>query len=92
MENNIKRMPYKEDNQRRINTHKRRVPCQLSEKWLQFPDQSHIDPQGEFMSVDVMTSTTNDAQQEQEVKICELVLFREDLEAMLIACHPQCEC
>ena len=89
MEDNIKCMPYKEDNQRRINIHKRKVPCQLSGKWLQFPQESHVDPQGEFMSVDVMTSSVTDDQQEQEIKICELVLFRKDIEAMLSACKPR---
>lgn len=88
MGNKITQMPCNEEHLRRINIHKRKVPCQLSSKWLQFPQQSHIDPQGEYMSVDVMTSTLNEDQQEQETKICELVLFREDIEAMLIACKP----
>jgi len=89
MESKITQMPCKEENLRRINTHKRKVPCQLSSKWLQFPQESHVDPQGEYMSVDVMTSALSDDLEEQEIKICELVLFREDIEAMLIACKPR---
>jgi len=89
MENNIIRMPFKKENEQRINTQKRKIPCQLSSKWLQFPQESRVHPQGDCISVDVMTAILTDDQQEKETKICELVLFREDIEAMLIACKPR---
>jgi len=91
MENNIERVPYKKENYRRINTHKRKLPCQVSARWLQFPQESSVHPEGDYISVDVMTSTITDSLEEKESKICELVLFREDLEAMLAACKPKTE-
>jgi len=89
MKNNITIMPFKKENERRINTHKRKIPCQLSSKWLQFPQESRVHPQGDCISVDVMTTVLAHNQQEVETKLCELVLFREDIEAMLIACKPR---
>lgn len=86
MTEKIKRFPYNKDNSRRLNVNKGIVPCVVSSRWLKFPKESSPRPEGDYILVDVMTSTINDNDEERESKICELVLFREDLEAMLEAC------
>ncbi len=48
------------------------VPCEVSERWLQFPDTAE-DPR--WLPVDVMTMGSDDLPR----KICELVLNKEDL-------------
>lgn len=89
MTENIERFPYKKENTNRLNIQKRKLPCQVSARWLQFPEESSRHPEGDYISVDVMTSTSTDNLEEKESKICELVLFREDIEAMLAACKPK---
>lgn len=89
MAKNIERFPYKKENVNRLNIQKRKLPCQVSARWLQFPQESSPLTEGDYISVDVMTSTLSDNLEEKESKICELVLFREDLEAMLAACKPK---
>lgn len=55
------------------------MECQISPRWLQFPDKAtEVGGKG-FMFVDVMTLGSD----EQPRKICELVLAKEDLIAML---------
>jgi hypothetical protein len=55
------------------------VECQVSGRWLKFPEKaSEVDGKG-FMMIDVMTLGSG----EQPRKICELVLTKEDLIAML---------
>lgn len=55
------------------------VPCQISDRWLQFDSESELCGGGEFISVDVMTLGSN----EQSKKICQLILTREDIERAL---------
>lgn len=55
------------------------VACQVTGRWLQFPEKaSDVGGQG-FMAIDVMTPGSG----EEPRKICELVLTKEDLLAML---------
>jgi len=89
MDNNIVTMPFNADIERRLNTHQRKLPCQLSSRWLQFPQESRVHPQGDCIRIDVMTTSLSDDQQNEETTLCELVLFREDIEAMLLACKPR---
>ena len=84
----IARFPYKKENMNRLNIQKRRLPCQVSDRWLQFPQESSPHAEGDYITVDVMTSTLTDDLEEKKSKICQLVLFREDIEAMLEACKP----
>ena len=52
------------------------VPCQVSERWLQFPEQSsNMKQDGEWLCIDVMTRNQNDKAR----KLCELVVTKEDL-------------
>ena len=52
-----------------------RAECQVSSRWLQFPQNAQTVGGASFMSVDVMTMNGD----EQERKICQLVLTKEDL-------------
>lgn len=48
------------------------VPCEVSDRWLQFPTE--VDSE-RYIPVDVMTQGANDKYK----KICELILSKEDL-------------
>lgn len=60
-----------------------RVDCQVSGRYLQFPEAALENPTGAgtqaLMTVDVMTADAEG----KERKLCELVLAREDLLAIL---------
>lgn len=79
----IKRLPYSAERTRRLNTKKRVLPCLVSARWLQFPEKLHCFTDGNYLSINLMTKTLNDDLSERESKLCELVFFKEDLEAML---------
>lgn len=52
------------------------VPCEVSGRWLQFPENSDwIGNRGEFMFVDVMTEGGNG----EPRKLCHLLLKKEDI-------------
>ncbi|EPY2271303.1 hypothetical protein [Clostridium sporogenes] len=72
--------------QRKINEMgKGYVPCEVSERWLQFDEKSALCEGGEFIGVDVMTLGSD----EQPKKICNLILTREDIERALANVKPQ---
>lgn len=56
-----------------------RADCQVSGRWLQFPEAARENPNGAgthaLMTVDVMTTNADG----KERKLCEMVLAREDL-------------
>jgi hypothetical protein len=52
-----------------------KAECQVSPRWLQFPQTAQIVGGESFMFVDVMTLSGD----EKEKKICQLVLTKEDL-------------
>ena len=56
-----------------------KAECQVSSRWLQFPQSAQEVGGASFMFVDVMTLNGDD----QEKKICQLVLTKEDLLAIL---------
>jgi hypothetical protein len=49
--------------------------CVVSSRWLQFPQTATMVYDAPFMFVDVMTMNSDD----QEKKICQLVLSKDDL-------------
>ncbi|GJJ03439.1 hypothetical protein RugamoR64_39770 [Duganella rhizosphaerae] len=76
---NITQFPGRAERRNRQNLKNGIVACQVSDRWLQFPDgASDVGGKG-FMQVDVMTRGSD----EQPKKLCELVLAKEDLLAML---------
>lgn len=76
---NITKFPGSGERHDRRNLKTGIVECQVSGRWLQFPEKSAEVGGKEFMFVDVMTLGGN----EQPRKICEMVLAKEDLIAML---------
>jgi hypothetical protein len=52
-----------------------KAECQVSSRWLQFPQTAQAVDGASFMFVDVMTSNGDD----HEKKICQLILTKEDL-------------
>jgi hypothetical protein len=57
------------------NVMERKAVCVVSSRWLQFPPTAQMVYDAPFMIVDVMTMNSDD----QEKKICQLVLSKEDL-------------
>jgi len=76
---NIKRFPGSVERRERREKVAGKVVCQVSQRWLQFPESYQIVGEKSFMFVDVMTLDSN----EQPRKLCEMVLTKEDLRAML---------
>ena len=79
MSDNIRRFPRPTANRRRLDLNAGVVRCEVSSRWLQFPDTATAFSDGTLMSIDVMTLGEDD----QPRKLCELVLSKEDLIAML---------
>ena len=71
--------PRGEKRRRNLALSKYRVPCQVSDRWLQFPKTANAFDNGDFLRVDVMTMGEN----EKERKICELILTKQDLMHMI---------
>lgn len=79
MSDDIRPFPRGAERRERLNVRKYRVPCQISDRWLQFPETAHPLNGGDFMRVDVMTLGAD----ETERRICELVLTKQDLLRMI---------
>ena len=79
MSDTIKYFPRGSERRERLNLRKYRVPCQISERWLQFPETAQALQGGDFMRINVMTVGSND----RDRKICELVLTKQDLMRMI---------
>ncbi|WP_420213380.1 hypothetical protein ACN8ZM_39875 (plasmid) [Burkholderia aenigmatica] len=77
---NVKRFPGSKERRKRRDLNAGKVVCQVSNRWLQFPERAANVAGEAFMIVDVMTLDTND----EPRKLCELVLTKEDLSAMLM--------
>ncbi|MFM0239672.1 hypothetical protein [Paraburkholderia phytofirmans] len=77
---NVKRFPGSKERRKRRDLNAGKVACQVSSRWLQFPERAANVAGEAFMTVDVMTIDSNDRPR----KICELVLTKEDLNAMLL--------
>ncbi len=52
------------------------VPCMISGRWLQFPEEScKIFREGEYLKIDLMTESSDD----EPIKLCDLIVTKEDL-------------
>lgn len=67
--------PTRRERMRLATIMEHKAECQVSSRWLQFPQSAQTVGDASFMFVDVMTLTGN----EQEKKLCQLVLTKEDL-------------
>jgi hypothetical protein len=79
MSDKIQHFPRGGEKRDRLNLRTFRVACQVSERWLQFPDSASRLQGGDFMMIDVMTLGSD----EKERKICELALTKQDLLKMI---------
>ena len=62
------------------------VRCIVSDRWLSFPDVTHTKlKQGEPLTINVMTRSKDDT----PMKLCELIVMREDLEDTLRMIHHE---
>ena len=75
----IKDFPRGQERRERLNLRNYRVPCQVSSRWLQFPETAHALQGGDFMRIQVMTSGAD----EKNHRLCELVLTKQDLIRMI---------
>jgi hypothetical protein len=64
---------------RRANLNKGKAPCQVSGRWLQFPERAREFTDGTYLAIDVMTCDSDGNPR----KLCELVLVKEDLLELL---------
>ena len=74
MKSKIINFPFKK---RKSMETKNNVPCMVSDRWIEFPENSigHFDG-GEFIEISIKThSYKND----KESKICNMIVTREDL-------------
>ena len=76
---NVTRFPGSGERRDRRNLKNGIVECQVSGRWLQFPETATVVGGKGFMFVDVMTLGSD----EQPRKLCEMVLAKEYLVAML---------
>ncbi len=67
------------ERRRRGNLNEGKAVCQVSSRWLQFPDRAPEFRDGTFLAVDVMTADSDGKPR----KLCELVLVKEDLLELL---------
>ena len=56
-----------------------KLECEVSGRWLQFPDASSKTEHMDYLPLNVMTTGSSD----KERKICELILDKKQLEKML---------
>jgi hypothetical protein len=59
------------------------VPCEVSDRWLQFNDVSHMVGNRELIELSVMTNGKNGP-----YRICNLIVEKEDLERVLDMVEP----
>jgi hypothetical protein len=78
MSDKIIRYPFRVEAAKRENRKKRRVPCEVSERWLQFSQINHYQD-ADYIYVDVMTSGADGSGR----KICQLIVTKEDLMSVL---------
>lgn len=67
--------PTRQQRVRLANVMERKAVCEVSSRWLQFPETAQTVYDAPLMIIDVMTLNGDD----QEKKICQLVLSKDDL-------------
>jgi hypothetical protein len=72
----VVRFPVKSWQRRKNRLGKRAVLCEVTDRWLQFPEDSYPIQGNHLMFVDVMTATSGG----KPKKICRVCISKEDLE------------
>jgi hypothetical protein len=75
MDNKVIRIPIRWKQRWRNRMGDRAVQCQVSNRWIQFPEGSSRNQGEDWMLVYVMTLDAN----EKPRKLCELVVTRQDI-------------
>ena len=75
----VTRFPISGSKRRKNSLGKLAVPCQVSDRWLQFSKISSVLQDGDFVTLEVKTGGYSDRGR----KLCELIVTREDLLAAL---------
>jgi len=79
MTDRVVKFPVGSKKRKRIKEKEGKLECEVSGRWLQFPDASSKTTHMDYLPLDVMTLGSAD----NERKICELILDRKQLEKML---------
>lgn len=74
--NNVTKFPVKTSERRRNRLGARAVPCQVSDRWLQFPEDAGMLGDDKWMFVDVMTRASDG---ETHHKLTTLCLSKKEL-------------
>jgi hypothetical protein len=83
-EQNVIRIPVSAKQRWRNEMGDRAVQCQVSNRWLEFPEVRHAEGDDDWLHVYVMTLDAN----EEPKRICELVLSRHDIEKAMEQSAP----
>ena len=79
MSDKIVKFPSGSKKRKRINANVGKLQCEVSNRWVQFPESSDKFSDIEYLCLDIMTIGATD----QERKICEIILDKKQLEKML---------
>ena len=79
MNDKVVRFPGRPADRKRRDSNRGILRCEVSGRWLQFPDASDKFSDMEYLHLDIMTLGTD----EQKRKLCELVLDKQQLLKML---------
>lgn len=75
----IVRLPNGYERKKRVDASKGELRCEVSERWIKFPEASSKYVDIDYLALDVMTLGAN----EKERKLCEIIVDRELLEKFL---------
>lgn len=75
----VVRLPNNYERKKRVDASKGELRCEVSPRWIKFPEASskHVDT--DYLSLDIMTLSSN----EEERKLCEIIVDRDLLEKIL---------
>ncbi|MBF4343590.1 hypothetical protein EAY39_23180 [Vibrio anguillarum] len=78
-QNKIVRLPNRYERKKRVDASKGELRCEVSERWIKFPEASSKHFDMDYLALDVMTLGAN----EKEIKLCEIIVDRDLLETIL---------
>jgi len=80
MNEHIVRFPRRNKDKKRLEARKGKLSCEVSERWIKFPDASDKHNEMEYLSLDVMTVGSDS----KDKKLCEIILDKQQLLSMLM--------
>ena len=79
MSDKIVRFPVGSKKRKRLKQKEGRIECEVSGRWIQFPEASDKFSNMEYLRLDIMTMGAPD----EERKLCEIILDKQQLLKML---------